>query len=153
MVAFRHAKWAIPSRRADQSRSTTPAADRPPSAMSLLDPRTSCNNVRRADSSSRPRSYRPPGVQLGPKPCTGHSFFSRCESSAALGAARSMAAAVSGQQMISFDADSCFSSGHAAWFTPYGNENAPSSLGGLRAPQAAQKVDADFTRAYRSLLV
>ena len=29
-----------------------------------------------------------------------------------------MAAAVSGQQMASFGADSCFSSGHGAWLTP-----------------------------------
>jgi len=36
----------------------------------------------------------------------------------ALAAANSMAAAVNGQQMVSFVADSCFSSGHGAWLTP-----------------------------------
>jgi len=36
----------------------------------------------------------------------------------ALAAANSMAAAVSGQQMVSFVADSCFCSGHGAWLTP-----------------------------------
>jgi hypothetical protein len=35
-----------------------------------------------------------------------------------LGAAQSMVAAVICQQMVSFDADSCLSSGHAAWLTP-----------------------------------
>ena len=39
----------------------------------------------------------------------------------ALGVASSMTAAVSGQQMASFGADSCFSSGHGAWLTRYGN--------------------------------
>jgi len=35
----------------------------------------------------------------------------------ALGAANSTAAVVSGREMASFVADSCFSSGHDAWFT------------------------------------
>src|SRR5262249_58852809 len=103
------------------SNSTTQPVMRPLTAMSLLDPRTFLNNARRAGSSSRPRSYHLPGVQLGPKPCTDHSFFSRCENPVALRAASSVAAAVSGQQMASFGADSCFSSGHGAWLTRYGN--------------------------------
>jgi len=37
----------------------------------------------------------------------------------ALGAAHSMVAAASGQQMVSFDADSCLSSGHAAWLNSW----------------------------------
>jgi|SRR5215472_12986436 len=34
---------------------------------------------------------------------------------------------LSGQQMASFGADSCFSSGHGAWLTPLWKWNAPSS--------------------------
>jgi hypothetical protein len=42
-----------------------------------------------------------------------------------------MAAAVSGQQMVSFVADSCFSSGHGAWLTPLLNEALQAALEGL----------------------
>src|SRR5262249_16156038 len=67
---------------------------------------------------SRPLPYRPPGVLLGPRLRTDHSFFSR-ENPVALGAAHSMVAAASGQQMVSFDADSCLSSGHTAWLNSW----------------------------------
>ena len=57
----------------------------------------------------------PPGVQLGPKPCSGHSFFSRCESLVVLAAAHPMPTAESGQLSfpVSVDAYSCLSFGHS----------------------------------------
>jgi hypothetical protein len=52
-------------------------------------------------------------------PCTGHSFFSHCESPEALDGSHSIPTAVSGQQLpVSFAADSCLSFGHSAWLTP-----------------------------------
>jgi hypothetical protein len=82
--------------------------------MSLPDWRTFGNNIRRADNSSRPLPYRPPGVLLGPRLGTDHSFFARCDSPVGLRAAHSMVAAVTCQQIVSFAADSCEFSGHAA---------------------------------------
>lgn len=93
------------------------------SAMSLLDPTTFGNNVRRAGSNSRPRPCRLPAIQLGPKPRIAHSFSSRCENPGPLADPRSMAAAATGQQTISFVADCCFSCGSCGGSLP-GNERA-----------------------------
>ena len=58
---------------------------------------------------------------LGQRQVPAHSFFSHCESPVALGGARWMPTAVTGQQValpVSVDAYSCVSFGHSAWLTP-----------------------------------